>query len=351
MTATVQDLITVLEMFLPGELPLNRAMYILLTLAALYPILRLHNNQALQPQQPRRTAWLKSIGALLVRAFHPEELDPYTWTNKEPGRQYADDMYHDISMLSEFLGLDNENNTPAPFALKSRLLICTSRLNCIICPQGENLHTLRQRAKMQSVRVLDTNLTWVSADLFIAHCPACRSDYYPDCITYRGVENERLQKLECDATYICISKHGVWVHRRIALSQEKALLRFHSGWSNFADWVNEMTEGDTKMTYRQSQRLFVEHFSRCLLIAHRKHTTFTCRAQPSTSLLAGQVREALGHDGGSIANAMKHGCMDCTHHKRYWADLIDEGAVLENEADRVVIDGMDDEAEVKWWLS
>src|ERR1700757_2733330 len=149
MTATVRDLITVLEMFLPGELPLNRAMYILLTLAALYPILRLHNNQALQPRQPQRTAWLKSIGALLVRAFHPEELDPYTWTDEGPGRQYADDMHHDISMLSEFLGLDNENNTPAPFALKSHLLICTSHLNCIICPQGENLHTLHQWARMQ----------------------------------------------------------------------------------------------------------------------------------------------------------------------------------------------------------
>lgn len=87
MTATVRDLITVLETFFPNELPLNRAMYVLLAVATLYPILRLHEHQVRQPRQPQRTAWLKSIGVLLMRAFHPEQLDPEMWIDVGPGEQ------------------------------------------------------------------------------------------------------------------------------------------------------------------------------------------------------------------------------------------------------------------------
>jgi hypothetical protein len=184
MTATVQDLITVLETFFPNELPLNRAMYVLIAVATLYPILRLHDHQVQQPRQLRRTGWLKSIGAPLMRAFHPEQLDPYTWTDEGPGGQWADVMHHNIGVLYDFLGLNEGNNTPASFTLKPHLLICTSCLSCIICPEGPVPHTLRKRAKMEQVRVLDASCTWVTADLFVAHCPACRSDYYPDRITF-----------------------------------------------------------------------------------------------------------------------------------------------------------------------
>jgi hypothetical protein len=224
MPATVRDLITVLKMFFPGELSLKRAMYILIAVATLYPILRLHNNQATQPRQPRRTAWLKSIGVLLMRAFHPEELDPYIWIDEGPGQEFARNMHQDVNVLYEFLGLDEDINLPGPFSLKPRPIICTTRLNCTICPPQIRPHTLRQRTKMQSVRLLDATLTWVNADLFIGHCPVCRSDYYPDRITYRGLDNEHLQKLEYNATYICISKYGIWAHRHVAQAQEKALL-------------------------------------------------------------------------------------------------------------------------------
>src|ERR1700736_3048138 len=103
MQATVQDLITVLETFFPNELPLNRALYILLAVATLYPILRLHDHQVQQPRQPQRTGWLKGIGVLLMRAFHPEQLDPYSWIGEGPGQQWADVMHHDIRVLYEFL--------------------------------------------------------------------------------------------------------------------------------------------------------------------------------------------------------------------------------------------------------
>src|ERR1700736_4543214 len=133
MMATVGDLITVLQTFFPNELPLNRAMYVLLAVATLYPILRLHEHQVQQPRQPQRTAWLKSIGVLLMHAFHPEQLDPETWTDVGPGEQWADVMHQDIGALYEFLGLNEENNSPATFAPKPRLLICTPHLHCIIC--------------------------------------------------------------------------------------------------------------------------------------------------------------------------------------------------------------------------
>jgi hypothetical protein len=274
-------------------------------------------------------------------AFHPEQLDPYTWTGEGPGQQWADVIHHDIRVLYEFLRL-NEENTLSGFTLKPRLL-CTSRLSCIICPEGQTTHTLCKRARMETIRVLDSSFAWATADLFIAHCPVCKSDYYPDRITYRGEDNERLQMLEYDATYIRISKHGIWAHRKIAVAQENALLRFHAGWSNFADWINDTVTGDNKMTYRQSQRLFIEHFSRRLLVAHRKQDIFSCPAHPSAQLLARSVRNVIGRNGGSIASSMKHGCMDCTHRKRYRSDLINEGAILENSVDGVAIEDIGNE--------
>jgi len=116
--------------------------------------------------------------------------------------------------------------------------------------------------------------------------------------------------LEHDATYIWISKHDIWAHRKIAVAQENALLRFHAGWSNFADWINDTVTGDN---------------------------IFSCPAHLSAQLLARSVRNVIGHNGGSIASSMKHGCMDCTHQKRYRSDLINEGAILENSVDGVAI--------------
>ncbi|KAK7033790.1 hypothetical protein R3P38DRAFT_3312437 [Favolaschia claudopus] len=85
-------------------------------------------------------------------------------------------------------------------------------------------------------------------------------------------------------------EHGVWAHRDIARAQENSLDCFHAGWSNWAKWF----------TTRQSQRLFTEHFARCLLKFHGKADSFTCNAHSATKILV----EA-------------HGCLDCTHVKCY----------------------------------
>jgi hypothetical protein len=109
----------------------------------------------------------------------------------------------------------------------------------------------------------------------------------------------------------------MWAHRCIAIAQGKALLSFHAGWSNFADWINKTIDGDNKMTYRQSWQLFIKNFAWQLLVAHYKQNTFSCPAHPSAQLIAESVQDVVGCDGGYIVAAMKHGCMDWTHQKRY----------------------------------
>ncbi|KAJ7679922.1 hypothetical protein B0H17DRAFT_1206314 [Mycena rosella] len=201
-------------------------------------------------------------------------------------------------------------NSPFPVP---RIILCTSRQSCIFCP---------------AVWVLDESFRWLKADLLIAHCTSCRADYHPDRITYKDDNTRRLQRSEMTADYLRVSKHGIWVHRKIALSQENSLHRFHAGWSNFADWLNDCTpDSGRKFTYRQSQRLFIEHFSRRLLHFH-KQENFACEAHPSTRLLAEAVRAAIGVNGGVLDAGMTHGCAGCTHLKRYRSDLIAEGAIL-----------------------
>lgn len=318
MRASVRDLIFVLETFFPGGLALERALYILAVVISIIPLWRLHVHQAAAPHQPRRTAWVGAIAKLIDQAFHPDDDVPDLGIGEGQEPQYADDMAENIGVLYELLGLDAVDALPQSiFTPSTRLILCTSRLDCVFCPPSVHGCTLRRRVDLQSVRVLDQSFKWIEAHLIIAQCPTCRSDYYPDRITYPDVDNSRIQRLECDATYLRISKHGVWAHRKVAVAQERALFRFHAGWSNFADWINESLAEDHKITYRQSQHLFVEHFSRRLLVAHNCDHQFSSPAHPSSSFLVEAVRDVIGRNGGAVRSAIKHACADCTHHKRY----------------------------------
>ncbi|KAJ6548952.1 hypothetical protein B0H19DRAFT_952690 [Mycena capillaripes] len=239
---------------------------------------------------------------------------------------------------------DLETLSPESPFTAPRVVLCTSRLSCIFCPPGDLniIPTLRRRVEPKIVWILDDRLHWVEADLVIAHCASCRADYFPDRITYKDNAGTRRQQLELSPAFLRVSKHGIWVHKQVAFLQENAVHRFHSGWSNFADWVNDSTHTNRKFTYRQSQRLFIEHFSRRLLLFHNR-SDFSCKAHPSTRLLAEAVRGAIGVNGGVLDAAMKHGCRGCTHLKRYRSDLTAEGVVLGGEQD---VAGMDDHAPV-----
>ncbi|KAJ7632345.1 hypothetical protein FB45DRAFT_1026523 [Roridomyces roridus] len=325
MVASVKDLRLILELFFPPELAMQQAIYVLSVLITLYPIFLLHSNQLNEARrQAPLTGWKKTIQVLLTRAFEDEANGVEAWlTGINSASEYTNYICADIDKLYLLLGLTHANSDPSSFAFRSPPpILTTSRLNCRYCPPAHRnlIPSLRcrRKGKMQSIWVLNSSFEWESATLVVGHCTTCKADYYPDRITRVGTGRERAEVLEYDAEYLRVSKSGIWVHRRIALAQEKALQCYHSGWSNFADWINGLTQDiNVTFTYRQSQRLFLEHFSRRLLISHDKSTTFTCTAHSSSKGLAEKVRAAIGINHGVIPSAMHHGCMDCTHIKRY----------------------------------
>ncbi|KAJ6595103.1 hypothetical protein DFH09DRAFT_1413020 [Mycena vulgaris] len=338
MAATVLDLILILQIFFSSDLSLEKALYLLGVIISLYPILRLHLNQRRQPRQRSQTAWLNSVLALLVAAFGADDSNSSPWaTGIDRGQEYAEYICADLGPLYTMLGLNPDNLTAqsplSPFPAP-RPLLCTPRLSCVFCPAADLniIPTLRRRQKAQKIWVLNDTFHWAQADLLVAHCATCQADYYPDRITYRDENNHRRQRLEMTPTYIRVAQKGIWVHRQIAVFQENALNRFHSGWSNFADWLNDSMESNRKLTYRQSQRLFMEHFSRRLLFFHGKDSGFSCDAHPSTRRLSEAVGTAIGVNGGVIEAAMSHGCVECTHVKRYRSDLVNGGVILGEDA-------------------
>lgn len=124
-----------------------------------------------------------------IDAGIPEQLDPYMWTDEGPGGQWADVMHHDIGVLYDFVGLNEENDTSAPFNI------------------------------------------------------------------LRGGRQETAEAgIQCNLLLNIKTWHvGT---RQIVIIQEKALLWFRAGWSNFSDWVNNTVKNENKMTYQQSQCLF-----------------------------------------------------------------------------------------------
>ncbi|KAJ7732992.1 hypothetical protein B0H16DRAFT_1769700 [Mycena metata] len=277
---------------------------------------------------------MRSIHLLLKHAFHEEANNVEAWTTGiNLAEEYSEYICRDLDKLYTLLGVSDDTKDPASFLFRPpHPILTTSRLDCKYCPPGDRnmVPSLRRRSKGKAQRVwlLTSTMQWVSADLLVGQCGTCKAEYYPDMITRKIPGHKRTQQLEFDAEYLRVSKQGVWVHRKIALSQENALNRFHSGWSNFADWVNDSTNDiNVNFTHRQSQRLFMEHFSRRLLLAHKKSATFSCEAHATTQVLAAKVRDVIGKNGGIIAGAMVHGCMDCTHVKRYSEGDVDLGGV------------------------
>jgi hypothetical protein len=198
MTATIQDLIIVLETSFPGSLSMEHGLYILVMVASLYPLLRLHLHQQTEPHQPCETVWLKSILFLLAHAFCSEDQAAEAWLDDGIAMEYAQDLCCDLDVLYKYLGLDSSDHTKSFFP-KPPALLCTSQINC---PPRNGHHTLHCHTKVQTIWILDATFTWCNADLFIAQCPSCCADYYPDRVLYKGLDNSHCQKLECDADYL-----------------------------------------------------------------------------------------------------------------------------------------------------
>ncbi|KAH9932374.1 uncharacterized protein B0H18DRAFT_929208 [Fomitopsis serialis] len=337
MAPTVRDLIFVLEMFFPRWMAMGQALCVLDTVRLLFPILQLHRRQRQDRRQPRLTGWLKSILASIKTAYQgPQAHIGYGGREAEAeAEEYAEAMHGDLEVLFELMGWDDEHPVNAGLYTNSYLVLCTERRSCAVCAITGHEASLRRRIEGRRVKVLTAGLRWVQAELFVGHCINCRADHYPDRVTYPNGHGERIERLEYDTKYLRISKHGIWTERDVAVMQEHMLLRFRAGWSNVADYINDLLpQGTLQVTYRQSRRLFLEHFSRRLLVAHQKAHDFTCPAHPSSQMFAEHVRRKIGEDGGVNIQALHHGCTGCTHRKRYRADLVQEGAMF-HEIDAV----------------
>ncbi|KAJ8463054.1 hypothetical protein ONZ51_g10504 [Trametes cubensis] len=277
---------------------------------------------------PRLTAWASSMLTLL----RVVALDEAIQNAGEPiPEAIVEDVHAELRIIFEFLGVNPDSNERPNLPPLPPPILCTDRLECIRCPPNETRRSLRRREPPKEVRVLTSNLEWRNAQLFVAHCVVCNSEYYPDSYTYATPATGRRQVLEYSPAFFRISKHGLWAERRVALAQERTLVRFRAGWSNFADWINDQLPHRPRITHRQSRRLFLEHFSRRLLIAHLKQESFSLPAHASAAVLAEHVRREIGANGGVLPSAFDHGCTQCTHVKRYHADLIREGFVQDGQ--------------------
>jgi len=277
MVFTVCDLIILLDLYFPIELPASEALYFLLLLLTLSPIYLLHLNQRRDPHQPQETAWKKSIRTIL---------ETYGETLKEgveypkhavAPETYVPQLYSGIDELFNYMGLFDGLGSPqnAGFSFPSLPPILTSPYqHCIICNNSPQ-YSLHRFTPPRQITVLGAdNVLW-NTFLVVAECPnrQCRAAYYPDRITYKTA-NGRHQRILCDAKYLGISKTGRWVHRKVAEMQEHCIHRLHCGWSNLTEFYND-SYGPKYITVRQSQRMFSEHFVRRLLVAHGLEVGFS----------------------------------------------------------------------------
>src|ERR1700761_4328425 len=191
MAATVQDLILVLQTYFPGNLPLTRVIYALLLISGFYPLLRLHQNQAAR-RNIAESGWMGRLKELLQVALYPEVHDTEGWIDEGPEPNIAQEIYEDLPEIINMLDLDKLR----AFILERRhmRLLCTTRLMCNQCP-NETESTLRSRDKMQSVKLITENFKVEDAYLLVAHCPRCKSNYYPDKVTLVSGDENRIQTL------------------------------------------------------------------------------------------------------------------------------------------------------------
>ncbi|KAF9061767.1 hypothetical protein BDP27DRAFT_1428618 [Rhodocollybia butyracea] len=270
---TVGEIAMFLEMYFPSTVSFQTALAALCTLLSIYPLLALHRNQLREPRQPQHTAWKRGIAQVITDSFGMvSNFAEDGWMSQEEVQDCADSLARNVKSLFNLLNLGTDPDFI--HRTNSRPIICTTFQDCILCPVTiGHPKSLRRREKFLEVSLLDQSLKWVTATLAVAHCKSCGADYYPDRIVFSHLERNgtRQQRLVYDAQYLRISKHGIWVHRHIAILQERAIIRFHSGWSSFAEWLSDSIKGGGKaITYRQSKQLYIEHFSRRLLIFHEK---------------------------------------------------------------------------------
>lgn len=339
MPAHVRDFVILLQTFFRPELLIEHVLAVIHVLPTLWPLLQLHSNQHRMARQRAETGWLQTAKEALQRAFMQGDDD---LTAEED--RCLNHLSENLQNIYDLLDLDEENSSTFIPPVRPPILV-THRQHCFFCKNedGEE-RALQKRFHSQTVHYIDANHVVHKTLLAVGHCRSCSADYYPNRFTFRNPTNRhiRLSQLEFESEYLRISKNGVWVHRKVARVQEKAVFRMRVGWSNYADYLND-SHGPRFITTRQSRRMFLEHMGRRLLLAHELDN-FRCRANTSPDEFCQSLVEAIGRNGGHVPGAHEHGCEDCAHEKRYLADLLEEG--IQFGSPHRVADGEDDNENV-----
>ena len=96
--------------------------------------------------------------------------------------------------------------------------------------------------------------------------------------------------------------------------------------------------GNEYLTMQQTHRMFVEHFTHCLLKAHGAQDTYWGPKDPDTEALVSAVLAHIGGiEQGRVAGAMQHTCQECCHCKQYFSDLQEVAAQLLNAPEDSVV--------------
>lgn len=343
MAFTVKQLTDLLDVIFPGAYSARNALFLLGSVTALLPLLRLHVNQerAARRRNPT-TGWKMSIETALHLMSTEESLpEAHGYLAAGVQERILKDLATDISPLSDLVDAEL-----APLLTQSQEVLVTPHLTCTVCADRP---ALRRKQDSHLVRLLRADGTRSDAILATAHCATCATVFWPDHLSVRLQDDQdedarRVLRMEPDPVFIRISKSDqLWAHRDIAYMQESSFLNLHCGWSSFANFLNDWRPGQQNVvTYRQVQRLFVEHFARRMLSAHGLLATFECHLDPNTKDLMDAVVRAIGRDGGAAPKAFEHHCEECTHPKRYRPA---PGAIAVNVRDDAMVGGDDDDAE------
>lgn len=315
--SSTSDIILMLQSHLPGTVLFRRSLMVLATAAAISPLLYRHSQQRTLPQQPTLTAWLTTANDVLKSSFELEGADD--------GNALTDgEKSHIISQLPQIVDFLDwgqlRDATPlTQFSVTPPPILLTPHDTCQQCTSSTGGHPRLFRGRCDPITVIGPDFKKRTGYLVVATCNRCRSHYYPNIISIKQEgSRDRVQKLEHNPEWLCISKHGLWVHRKVAMLQEDAILEFRGSFQRFRRFFNQaFGEGEKLLTERQTHRLFAEYFVRVLLDAHGSLDEFECPAFAAPAVLIQAALQILGQNGGVVPGAKDHECDNCMHEKRY----------------------------------
>ncbi|KAG8929625.1 hypothetical protein FRC01_004014 [Tulasnella sp. 417] len=319
--SSTSDIILMLQSHFSGTINFRHSLTILATAAAVSPLLYRHFQQRHLPQQPTLTAWLTTAKDVIASFDSGEEDTEGSGLTEEE----KDHIIAQLPEIAEFLDWGQQTDaTPlTQFMVMPPPILLTQHETCQRCIVATGRPPRLFRECCNPITVIGPDFKKRMGYLVVATCHRCHSHYYPNIISVKQAgSQDRVQKLEHDPEWLCISKNGLWAHRKVATLQEDAILEFRGSFQRFHLFFNKaFGDGAKLLTERQTHRLFAEHFVRVLLHAHGSLSQFECPAFASPAVLIQAALQILGQNGGVVPGAKDHECNNCMHEKRYATSL------------------------------